>query len=406
MRTRLGRAIGVLCLGVMAGSSFNVVAQESHALHKMAGPKKVELGTTVAADARGRLWAASKETAGDAQYVVLQTSDDQGGTWSAPRRIHAEPEAIAADGENRPKLAFGMQREIYITYTKPLAKPYTGEIRFIRSLDGGETFQPPITVHANREVITHRFDSMVVDRNGRIYITWIDKRDFVAAGGNKDKYRGAAVYYAVSENGGAGFRGDFKIADHTCECCRIALALGPDGRPVALWRHVFEPGVRDHAMAVLTPEGKVAPASRATFDNWRIDACPHHGPALAFAADGTRHQVWFNVIGDEGGVFYASADEDGQFNEPVRLGSAQAQHADVAVAGANVVLAWKQFDGKSTVVLTRTSNDGGRTWQEKELASTNKASDQPRLVKTPSGIVMSWRTQAEGLRLVPVNTEK
>lgn len=395
-------------LGVMVAATlpFDAAAQMDHAQHKMpAMPKKPELGTSVEMDAQGRLWAVSKEMDGANQYVVLQVSQDNGLNWSAWRRIASEPEGISADGENRPKIAFGKGGELYISYTKPLAKRFTGEVRFMRSLDGGKSFLPPITVHKNRDMITHRFDSMIVDREGRIYITWIDKRDGVAADGRGEKYRGAAVYYAVSDDRGATFKGDYKLADHTCECCRIALALHPDGRPMALWRHVFEPNIRDHALAALAPDGKPGEVMRATFDDWRIDACPHHGPAVAFAGDGTRHQVWFNAKGEDGGVFYASATPRGELGKPVRLGSPQAARADVAIDGKTVVLAWKQFDGKSTAALVRVSSDGGLTWHERELARTERDSDYTHLLKTPSGIVLTWRTQGEGVRVIPVKPE-
>lgn len=366
--------------------------------------KRPELGTGVAVDAQGRIWTAGKEAVGDAQYVVLQMSEDGGKTWSAPKRIQAEPEPVSADGENRPKIAFGAKGELYVTYTKPLPKPYTGEIRFVRSIDGGKTFSAPMTVHANRDQITHRFESIVVDKSGRIYVAWIDKRDLEAAA-RKEKYTGAALYYAVSEDSGASFRGDYKVADHSCECCRIALALNADGKPVAFWRHVFEPNIRDHAMAELTPSGKPGPIVRATFENWRIDACPHHGPSLAYAADGTRHQVWFNVKSDEGGAFYASTNPVGELGEPFKLGSAQAAHPDVAVDGKTIVVAWKQFDGKSTAILSRISSDGGKTWKEKELARTLKDSDQPHLLNAPSGIILAWRTQEEGMRIIIIKPE-
>ncbi|SFU36561.1 hypothetical protein SAMN05216552_100299 [Pseudoduganella namucuonensis] len=324
-----------------------------------------------------------------------------GQTWSVPKRLQREPEsAISADGENRPKLAFGSKDEIYVSYTKPLAKPHTAEIRFIRSTDGGQSFSAPIVVHANRDVITHRFESMTVDREGRIYVAWIDKRDLEAARTRNRKYAGAALYYAVSGDGGATFRGDYKIADHSCECCRIALALRPDGKPVAMWRHVFEPNARDHALIELTPDGKLPALNRATFEDWRVDACPHHGPALAYAADGTRHQTWFNVKGEEGGVFYASADPSGVLQTPVRLGSAQAQHADVAVHGKSIALAWKQFDGKSTAILAKVSDDGGKTWRNVELARTEGGSDHPRLVAADAGIYLIWRTRNEGVRSI------
>lgn len=402
----LHRSIAACCLLIASALSLDVRAQAGHAQHNMAAGKRVELGTTVAVDADGRYWAVSKESAGDAQYVVLQSSDDGGKSWTSPRRIQKEPEAISADGENRPKLAFGTHGQLYISYTKPLAKPYTGEIRFVRSDDGGKTFLPPLTVHANRDEITHRFDSLIVDRSGRIYIAWIDKRDGVAAAARKEKYSGAALYYAVSEDGGASFKGDFKIADHSCECCRIALALRPDGQPVAMWRHVFAPNVRDHAMAALTPDGKALRLERASFDQWRIDACPHHGPSLAFGDDGTRHQVWFSMKGEDGGIFYANTNPPGKLNTPVKLGSANAEHADVAVDGRQVVLAWKQFDGKATAIFGKISNDGGATWRDGELARTEGASDQPRLLKTASDIVLTWRTQAEGIRIVHAFGEK
>lgn len=398
------RTIAVLCILAMAATTQDAWAHEGHEHGAGMAAKHAELGTGAAVDGQGNLWIATKETASDGQYVVLQVSHDMGQSWSAARRIQRTPEPVSADGENRPKIAFGAHGELYVAYTKPLAKPFTGEIRLVRSTDAGQTFQPPVTVHANRDLITHRFESIIVDREGRLYVAWIDKRDVEAAAAHKQKYAGAALYYAVSDDGGASFKGDFKIADHSCECCRIALALNAQGRPVAFWRHVFAPNVRDHALSELTPDGKVAAPVRATFDDWRIDACPHHGPALAYGPDGARYQAWFNVKGDEGSVFYAATDASGALRPPVRLGDAQAQHADIVVQGKSIVLAWKQFDGKATAILAKLSNDGGVTWRDQELARTQGASDQPHLLASPAGAVMVWRTQNEGVRTILAKT--
>jgi hypothetical protein len=367
---------------------------------------ETSLGTSAAVDPQGRLWVARTEAAEGRQgaYVVLQMSADAGKTWSAPVRAQQAPEAIEAAGESAPKLAFGDKGQIYITYTHPLGKPYTGEIRLLRSPDGGKTFAPPVTVHTNRDLITHRFDSLLVDRSGRVVVAWIDKRDFEAARARKQPYAGAAVYYAVSNDGGASFKGDYKLADHSCECCRIALTLDAAGTPTAMWRAVYGANVRDHAVAKVDLSGAPVTPTRATFDNWHIDACPHHGPALAFAQDGTRHQVWFDVAGDQGGVFYASAPASGQLGRPVRLGSDQAEHADVAVDGAHIAIVWKQFDGKATTIQLRQSPDAGKTWQEKTLADTQGKSDHPHLVRAPSGILLVWRTQDEGIRTIPVSS--
>lgn len=391
----------LLALGGFCGLAS---AHEEHTLHKETKPPKIELGSSAAVDADGNLWIVSKEAATGGGYLVLQTSRDMGQTWSAPKRVQQTPEAISADGENRPKLAFGSKGEIYLTYTKPLARPYTGDIRFARSTDGGRSFSAPITVHANRDLITHRFESLIVDQAGRIYVAWIDKRDAEAAAARKQRYAGAALYYAVSDDGGVSFKGDYKVADHSCECCRIALALNPAGQPVALWRHVYAPNARDHALLALTADGKLGEPVRASFDDWRIDACPHHGPALAYAADSTRHQVWFNVKDNEGGVFYARANPAGVLGAPLKLGTAQAEHADVVVSGTELALAWKQFDGKATAIIGKLSSDGGLTWRDREFARTQGASDQPHLLNTGAGIILVWRTQNEGVLVIKTGT--
>jgi hypothetical protein len=139
-----------------------------------------------------------------------------------------------------------------------------------------------------------------------------------------------------------------------------------------------------------------------TFDDWHVDACPHHGPSVAYAADGTRHQVWFDVKGDEGGVFYASATPSGKLGAPMQLGSAQAEHADVAAQGKDVVLAWKQFDGKSTKILAKISDNNGASWHEQTLSETQGNSDHPHLIVNKSGIFLVWRTQNEGIQIVPI----
>jgi hypothetical protein len=366
-----------------------------------------DLGTALAFDRNGRLWGVTKETDNRDQYVALQSSADMGKTWTAPRRIQKAPEPIAARGEARPHIAFGHKGEIYITYTSTVAMPHIGDIRFVRSMDGGQTFSAPVTVHANRDFIVHSFESIVVDQKGRIYIAWVDGRDAEKAKKRQERYAGSGVYYAVSTDQGATFKGDYKIADHSCECCRIGLTLNPQGKPVALWRHVFAPNIRDHALAELRPDGDVSAPMRVTFDDWHIDACPHHGPSLAYTSDGTRHQVWFNgKEGDGGGVQYAAAKANGTMSKPVPLGTAQASHADIAVQGNQIAIVWKQFDGQSTAIHSRMSDDSGNTWKESELARTAGESDKPYLTAAPSGLVLYWRTQNEGIRIVQVGRDK
>jgi hypothetical protein len=393
---------GLIAMGALGAAHGQ--AQTAHQPGKASAHgqrHRTALGTSAAFDPAGRLWTAHLDGGGEggamaAVNIVLRSSSDEGQTWSEAREVLRAPEPVEAAGESRPKLAFGPRGEIYVSYTRPLGKPYSGDIRFVRSLDGGRSFTEPITVQRDRAVRTHRFDSLLVDRQGRVFVAWIDKRDADAARAASRPYRGAALYYAMSTDQGASFGPDLRLVDHTCECCRIALTLDPRGQVAALWRHVYEPGVRDHAYAVLPADAAPGGAVRASFEDWQIDACPHHGPALAFGPDGVRHQVWFSAAGDEGGLFYAASMASGPLGQPVRLGGPQAGHGEVAAFGASVVLVWKEFDGKATVVKARWRLDNGG-WKESTVASTQGASDHPHLAQRGAGAWLVWRTADEGV---------
>ncbi len=404
----------------LAMASVPAWAHESagHAAPPAAGkgraPGRDRLATSAAVDPQGRLWVARVEHAGAsdtsalASNIVLCWTMDDGRSWSPEQRVLRVPEPVEANGEGRPKLAFGPVGQLYLSFTRPLAKPHTGDIRFVRSADGGQSFSEPVTVQHDRAITGHRFDSMIVDRHGRIFIAWIDKRDGDGARAAKRPYRGAAIYYAVSVDDGKSFGPDLKVADHCCECCRIALSLNEDGEVVAMWRHIFEPNERDHAVAVLpvpgAPAVTVLPVSgapavplRATFDRWRIDACPHHGPSLTFDHAGRRHQVWFSAGSDDGGLFYAATDSAGRLAEPLRLGALSAEHGEVATSGASICLVWKEFDGQTTSVFARQSGDSGASWQDRRLAASRGGSDHPHLVRSSQHIWLVWQTELDAL---------
>lgn len=350
------------------------------------------LGASAVFDAQGRIWAAYR----DHGRVVVRVSDDLGGSWSGPRFASPEGEPVAADGDARPKVAIGPGGEVFVTWTRPLSRPYTGEIRFARSTDGGRGFSDAITVHTDRQEITHRFDALAVTAEGRVVVAWIDKRDLEAARARGEPYRGAAVYAASSADAGRSFGPDFKIADHGCECCRIALLPRADGSIAALWRHVFEPDIRDHALASFRPDGQVQFMRRATFDDWRVDACPHHGPSLAEDAEGRLHAVWFTLGPRAPGVHYGRLREGG-VDAGRQVGDAAAAHADLAVTGMRLAVAWKAFDGERTWLRALVSGDGGEHWEELPLAATEGASDQPRVLAHDGRLFVFWHTRERPL---------
>lgn len=387
--------VAAIVLAAMPPLSF--AAEAMPAMKKASRP---ELGTSAAFAPDGSLHVVAKQ----GEHVVLYRSADEGMTWSAPVVVNFRPESISADGENRPKLAFAADGALLVSWTQPLARPFSGAIRLARSGDG-QHFAEPLTVHRDRAEITHRFESMLVAGDGRVVLAWIDKRDLETAKGGKQVYRGAAIYSATSADGGRSFLPEQKVADHSCECCRIAAAVDRDGAPLFLWRHIFAPNERDHALVRIGHDGAPEPLGRATFDRWKIDGCPHHGPSLAVDGEGIRHAVWFNQRDGEGRVFYgrlprAGGEERVDGQRPV--GGARAQHADLAVAGRSVAVVWKEFDGQQTRLRAEVSEDGGKNFRQLELASSAGATDQPRALTRGADLFAFWRTEQEGMRLFRV----
>ena len=431
----------LLALALLAGCASAPPAE--HAAHSAPGKPaamdrnamwkasllRAPLAVTAAFDPQGRLWRARIDNG----RLLVSRVHDNGEASSPPVAVNAEPEPIAADGENRPKLAFGKDGEIYVSWTQSGERPFSGHVRFARSLDGGRTFEAPLTVNDDRMPISHRFDSLVVTPDGRIHLVWLDKRDSATAQQRGEKYSGISLYYAVSTDRGAsfgdgiepraagrsgipirfahssshkmspasGFSANRKLADHSCECCRIALALDTDGTPVLAWRHVYGANTRDHALLRL--DGQSQPV-RVTHENWALDACPHHGPALGIGSDGVYHLAWYSGAEKQRGLFYAhSRDRGTTFTSPHAFGNpdAQAGHPQVLALGTRVSLAWKEFDGKQTVIRAQHSRDGGRTFAKTvTLAASASASDQPLLVSDGTRVLLSWNSATEGHRLV------
>ena len=366
-----------------------LLIQHTVLAHDMGAHTKVALATSAAFAPDGSLWMIGLNA--DKQLMV-RTTLDEGAHWSDERVLDTGTDVIAADGENRPKIIFGPGNVVIVTYTQPLAKPYTGDIRLLRSSDGGNTFSQPATVHHDRQVITHRFESAAFDGQATLHVLWIDKRDVVPG------YLGAAVYQTVSTDGGATFGPDTKIADHSCECCRIALAPDQRGGLATLWRHVYPGNIRDHAFARLRAASTETTAPvRATFDDWHLEACPHHGPGLTAAASGGFHAVWFGMEKNIAGVRYVHLDADGkQTGKPRFVPDQRAEHAAVAASGNNVFVVWRSYDGTKTQLSAWVSNDDGHSFQLRTLAFTAGENDHPLLVQKADRVFAFWR-RADGV---------
>lgn len=353
-------------------------------------------------DPNGRLWLVWSQ----AGRVYVSHSGDLGKSFSAPSTVNAVAEPVEANGEARPKIVVTKAGAVYVSWTKKLSQHHAGHIRFSRSLDGGKTFTQPVQVNSDSAEITHRFDSMAVNNRDYIYIAWIDGRDKAEAEQAGRPFDGASLYYSYSSDGGRSFHAEKKITDHVCECCRVILKIDPKQMPVVIWRHVFDGQIRDPALSQFAAKDKPGPVERISADNWKIDGCPHQGPALSIAPKGAYFMTWFTGAETHKGLFFSSSFDQGKtFSAPHPFGNpTQSSHPDILADEQSVHIVWKDSNGKNTILLEQNSWDAGQTWSKPRIvAETDNTSDHPFLLGFKGRHYVAWQTKAQGFQLIALD---
>ena len=399
-------ALGIVLVCTALSSQASVSHKKSAAVNKncadVTQPARLRCATAPSSvfDQNNRLWLAWAY----AGHVYVNYSDDVGKTFSTPVAVNRKPEAISARGENRPKIAVGTKNDIYVSWTKPLEKRFTGHIRFSHSTDAGEYFSEPVIVNDDLSVSGHRFEALGINDKGDVYLSWLDKRDRDLARKNGDKYHGAALYYARSDNAGKSFKANKKVIDHSCECCRVVMKMD-DQLPVILWRNIYGKNTRDHSLVKFIESDKPGKVERVSFDNWQVDSCPHHGPDMSVAENGLYHLTWFDNAPESHGLFYSRRNVNGTYDKAINFGdyNAAASHPNVLNIGDKVWLVWKQFDGKQESIWLQHSTDAGLSWLKAEKVAVAKNADYPFLLSNGRQAFIQWQTADSGFKLIPLS---
>ncbi len=378
--------------------------KEKH--HDMAPPDS--LAISVAFDQTGRLWRV-EVTDG---LVEVSSSADSGKTFSNPVRVNLEKQKVTAHGEIRPKIAIGKNGHIYVTWMQNLPARFSGHIWFARSVDGGKHFEKPYVVHQDRAEIGHAFEELVLSPDGRITVIWLDSRDLVKAKQQGKKHAGSSIYFAVSTDEGKTFQPERKLADNTCECCRIATTVKPDGTVISMWRHVFEGQERDHMIAAVpVPEAKQdAVPRRATFGHWQIDGCPHHGSALASGGEGKDwwgyHMAYYDGNDKKPGLYYSRMDGVTWASSPAKqFGNFanQSGHPALLSLAGKIYLVWREQKDGASGIMGMMSDDDGKSWGNPQtLASSKQKADYPFLLQHQGVPYLAWNLAGEGLQLLNI----
>jgi hypothetical protein len=336
----------VICLLLLC-SSVTLAQIHQHGTATAANTADGSFNPFIAVDPRGKFYLVYVQRTGGESNVMLRHSAD-GINFSAPVRVNDRAGDGTVRNENPPKVAFGPQGEVYVCWASERGK-WKGNVRFARSTDGGKTFVPALTINSDGmgEPAGHAFQSLAVDKQGRIYIAWIDER-------NKQKEdRGGEIWLAVSRDRGKTFARDRRILTDVCECCRTNLQVDAAGTLYLSYRTVprIGPMYRDTVIARSQDGGKTFATTLASEDKWEINGCPVAGPSFSFDPTGNLTAVWFMGGGVRPGLYYAtSADKGASFAPRQLLDPEQkiGKHTHTAsLADGKVLVAWDDATDKT-----------------------------------------------------------
>jgi hypothetical protein len=389
----------LLALAALVVSGSAAVAQHQHG---KPGNAPEAFTATPAFGPDGTLWVVRPNV----DRIVVQRSTDLGKTFAAPVTVTPDPMNLDWGPDARARIVVDPRGQLVVTFGTFQDKNFNGRAYFARSSDGGASFTRPRPITS--DTTSQRFEIAAIDPDGRVFATWLDKRNVAKARAAGRTYPGAALAYAW-ENGDADFGNTSLALDNTCECCRLGVAFAGAGRPAVVFRNIFPGSVRDHGVITFRDPATPGAVRRVSVDNWKIEACPHHGPSLAIAPDGSYHAAWFTDGNARKGLFYARADSgDAPYSQPRPLSAANRQPSRpyLLANGAALHLVWKEFDGDKVAVRWQVSNDSGRQWSPPHTAAeTTDASDHPLLVADKQRVYLSWLTRNEGYRLIPLGDQ-
>jgi hypothetical protein len=338
--------------------------------------------------------------------VSVARSTDLGRTFGKPVPLAPPAPRMDTGADAKPQIAVDRAGRVAVAWGVFKDARFNAEVMIATSDDGGLTFSPARTLGENPA--SQRFPALAATADGGLFLAWLDKRNVAASRGTPEPIP-ASLAWGWSNDGGKTFTSARIARDGTCECCRIALALLPGDRPAAVFRNVFPGSVRDHGFVAFTRDG-AGPVQRVSDDQWVTGTCPHHGPSLAVTADGAVHAAWFTQGRRRDGVFLAASRDEGRtFSAPAPIGDpahAPARPSLLAI-GSTLLVAWKEFDGKQTMVRLMRSRDAGASWTTPAtVATAGGYSDHPLLVAHRDAPYLSWLAHPAGYRLVALEASR
>ena len=397
MRRRVSGFVVVLSLLM----SWSVWAEAPESATTM-GPKRMTMhqvksvvGPSVQIDQQGIVSAAWVEEDKETRTILFARSEQPGGPLGKPVSVNQPTDDVYYRQESPALAVHG--NEVFITWSQTHPKitpdkPFSGELRLSKSMDGGHSFMPSILVNDDGQVIQHAFDSIQIAPDGAVHMAWIDARE-----GRKEP----GTFVARSTDHGRSIAPNLKIDDETCVCCRTAVATSADGVVYVAWRKIFDGNIRETVVSRSLDGGRTFSSPVVVgHDQWVYPACPHRPASLGVDRQGRLYVVWYTEGADEmPAVYLAYSDDQGEtFSGKKQLNRSKGtfpDHPQMAVDPAGrIAVIWEEQSPVRREVVVSYSLDRGRSFND-PIKLNEKNGQTPTLAVNQHGtVVMGWKEHA------------
>jgi len=334
--------------------------------------------------------------------VALQYATWRDGSWSSPGTVAAGTDWFV-NWADFPSV-------VPVTATTWLAhwlqqRPgnvYSYDVCLSASGDAGRHWSPPASPHDDGTPTEHGFVTILAD-DGRARAVWLDGR---RTGGGHDQGHGHGAPGAMTLRAatigpdGRVMGTDEEIDPRTCDCCQTDGALTAEG-PLVVYRDRGDDEVRDVAVVRLQDGHWSAPVA-VHADDWKIDACPVNGPAVA-ARGRTVVVAWFTAP-DQPRVRVAFSEDAGRtFAAPVEVASGDVLgRVDVVLLDDDrAVVSWLRQGPAGAEILAQPFNRSAATGAAVVVADTSvqRSSGFPQMASAGHGLLFAWTDSGEPPRL-------
>jgi hypothetical protein len=330
------------------------------------------------------------------RLALLASSTDGGKSWSPPKQINRDIEAIEGE-EGGPRVAFGPDNKAYVVWSIPNDRgdKTRANIRFAME-DGIGGFTSGRTLNEVKD--TARFPIIEFTPDNTLLVAWIDRR--------VDNPIPRSLYLTRMSPTGQQLTTSYKVGGGLCECCRLGIVFADSGKTVYMVdRQVDKNQIRNHVLRKSTDGGNTFSAPvQISDDGWQVAACPHSGPTIGRDDRGYLHVTWFTLgrSVSEAGVYYAVSKDGGRSFEPRQLihanTAAEILHTTMAVArDGRVYFAWDNLDeANKSQIFVRSLAPDGKTWSPvQQISHAKRNAARPALALSANRLQVAW-TETDG----------